>query len=118
MIFETIISIVLLYMYLSIQSLLLHYNNIEKDNNILYNNITKYIKELQMLFNEINNIKVNNNDNIIKVDQRLNIIYNDIKHLQNISNENSYQLDIIKDDNSLLYSDYSNRYNKQKITKI
>jgi hypothetical protein len=60
-----------------IKVLTIHFNNIEKDNNILYNNITKYITEVQILFTEISNVKTKNND-IIK----------DIKHLQSIMKEN------------------------------
>ena len=118
MLFETITSIILLYLFLAIQSLNIHYSNIERDNNVLYKNITKYIKDVQLLFAEINNVKIKNNDSIIKIEKRLNIIYNHIKHLQNISNENAYNINIIKDDNILLYSDYSNRYNKQKNVKL
>jgi len=77
MIFEIIISITLLYLYVMIKVLTIHFNNIEKDNNILYNNITKYITEVQILFTEISNVKTKNND-IIK----------DIKHLQSIMKEN------------------------------
>ena len=77
MIFEIIISITLLYLYVVIKVLTIHFNNIEKDNNILYNNITKYITEVQILFTEISNVKTKNND-IIK----------DIKHLQSIMKEN------------------------------
>jgi hypothetical protein len=117
MLFETITSIILLYLFLAIQSLNIHYSNTDRDNNVLYNNITKYIKEVQVLFAEINNIKIKNNERIIKIEKQTNIIYNDIKHLQNISNETAYNINIIKDDNTLLYSDYSNRYNKQKNIK-
>jgi hypothetical protein len=77
MIFEIIISITLLYLYVMIKVLTIHFNNIEKDNNILYNNITKYITEVQILFTEISNVKTKNND-IIK----------DIKYLQSIMKEN------------------------------
>ena len=77
MIFEIIISITLLYLYVMIKVLTIHFNNIEKDNNTLYNNITKYITEVQILFTEISNVKTKNND-IIK----------DIKHLQSIMKEN------------------------------
>jgi hypothetical protein len=87
MIFEIIISITLLYLYLLIQILNIHYHNIDKDNNILYNNIIKYIKDVQILFLEIDNVKQTNNK---LLERRINNIYNDIKYIQEICNEHSY----------------------------
>ncbi len=111
MIFEIVLSIILLYLYLSIQSLNIHCTNIDKDNNILYNNITKYIKEVQRLFIEISSVRTQNNDNISKILKKLDVVFIDIRNLQNISNENSYHINIIKDD-TVIYSNYSNRYQK------
>jgi len=100
MIFETFVSIILLYLYLSIQSLYMHFYNIDKDNNSIYNNISRYIKEYQTLFSEINCIKEKifaNNENI---DGKLQVIYRDIKLLQNLCNSYSYDINMMKEEST------------------
>jgi hypothetical protein len=78
MIFEIMISITLLYLYLLINTLNINFSNIEKDNNMLYNNIIKYIKDVQTLYLEIDNVKQYNNKNNKLLEQKINNIYNDM----------------------------------------
>jgi hypothetical protein len=82
MIFEIMISITLLYLYLLINTLNINFSNIEKDNNMLYNNIIKYIKDVQTLYLEIDNVKQYNNKNNKLLEQKINNIYNDIKYIK------------------------------------
>ena len=101
MIFETFVSITLLYLYLSIQSLYMHFTNIDKDNTSIYNNISRYIKEYQTLFSEINCIKEKifaSNENI---DGKLQVIYRDIKLLQNLCNSYSYDINMMKEESTI-----------------
>jgi hypothetical protein len=79
MIFEIMISITLLYLYLLINTLNINFSNIEKDNNMLYNNIIKYIKDVQTLYLEIDNVKQYNNKNNKLLEQKINNIYNDMR---------------------------------------
>ena len=76
------ISITLLYLYLLINTLNINFSNIEKDNNMLYNNIIKYIKDVQTLYLEIDNVKQYNNKNNKLLEQKINNIYNDIKYIK------------------------------------
>lgn len=73
------ISITLLYLYLLINTLNINFSNIEKDNNMLYNNIIKYIKDVQTLYLEIDNVKQYNNKNNKLLEQKINNIYNDMR---------------------------------------
>jgi hypothetical protein len=82
MIFEIMISITLLYLYLLINTININFSNIEKDNNMLYNNIIKYIKDVQTLYLEIDNVKQYNNKNNKLLEQKINNIYNDIKYIK------------------------------------
>ena len=82
MIFEIMISITLLYLFLLINKLNINFSNIEKDNNMLYNNIIKYIKDVQTLYLEIDNVKQYNNKNNKLLEQKINNIYNDIKYIK------------------------------------
>jgi len=76
------ISITLLYLYLLINTININFSNIEKDNNMLYNNIIKYIKDVQTLYLEIDNVKQYNNKNNKLLEQKINNIYNDIKYIK------------------------------------
>ena len=82
MIFEIMISITLLYLYLLINTININFSNIEKDNNMLYNNIIKYIKDVQTLYLEIDNVKQYNNKNNKLLEQKINNIYNNIKYIK------------------------------------
>ena len=113
MIFEIFISIIIIYLYISIHILKFNYNNIDINHNVLYKNISKYIKDIQDIYKQINYNNITNDEKLRKINIILNTTIDDINYMKKIINQNSYEINIIKDDNTHLYNDYIKHYQKK-----